>query len=170
VFAATGGNPFFVTELLAGPQGELPLTVRDAVLARASMLDAQARALLDLISVVPDEAELWLLEQAADSALDGLESCVAIGMLEEHGHAVRFRHELARLAIEQDVGAARKIELHRRVLPALEAGAGSPARLVHHAEAAGDHAALCGGPLWPASAPRRSAHTARRLSTTPGLS
>jgi hypothetical protein len=67
VCTATRGNPFFVTELLAGPEGELPLTVRDGVLARGSLTDAESRALLDLVSLVPTEAELWLLEQASES-------------------------------------------------------------------------------------------------------
>jgi DNA-binding CsgD family transcriptional regulator/tetratricopeptide (TPR) repeat protein len=176
VFDATGGNPFYVSELLAGPRGQLPLTVRDAVLARAGTLDAQARALLDLVSVVPDEAELWLLEQTLDSPLGGLASCVSSGMLETSGQAARFRHELARLAIEQGVTAERRIQLHRRVLRALEAGGGSPARLVHHAEAAGDQVALL---QWALVAGERSAalgahreaaeHYGRAVTIRPGL-
>src|SRR6202042_1942300 len=63
VFATTQGNPFFVTELLAGPVGEVPPSLRDAVLARASPLDAQARALLDVVALIPPEADLWLLER-----------------------------------------------------------------------------------------------------------
>ena len=34
VLASTGGNPFFVTEVLAAPDAEVPATVVDAVLAR----------------------------------------------------------------------------------------------------------------------------------------
>jgi predicted ATPase len=41
VFTATRSNQFFVTELLAGSEGEVPATVRDAVLARASRLDVR---------------------------------------------------------------------------------------------------------------------------------
>ena len=37
----TGGNPFFVTEVLAAGGGEIPATVRDAVLARAARLSAR---------------------------------------------------------------------------------------------------------------------------------
>ena len=75
VFAATRGNPFFVTELLAGPTGAVPSSVRDAVLARALPLDAEVRAWLDLVAVIPPEAELWLLEQISESGLGGLERC-----------------------------------------------------------------------------------------------
>ena len=45
----TGGNAFFVGEVLAGDGDTLPLTVRDAVLARTAGLDHDARDLLDLL-------------------------------------------------------------------------------------------------------------------------
>src|SRR5436190_1888422 len=60
VFEATRGNPFFVSELLASAPDELPANVRDAVLGRVSHLDDDARSLIDLVSVVPPQAELWL--------------------------------------------------------------------------------------------------------------
>ena len=142
LFSTTGGNPFFVTELLAGPSGDVPATVRDAVLLRASPLDGQARALLDVIAVVPAETELWLLERVSDGGLEGLGRCLAAGMIEPHGQAVRFRHELARLALEWELGVSDSLELHRRVLRALEEAGAEPARLVHHAERAGDEQAL----------------------------
>ena len=52
-----------------------------------------------------------------------------------------FRHELARLAVEESVSPRRKVGLHRRALAALaDPPFGEPdlARLAHHAEAAGD--------------------------------
>ncbi len=142
VFAATQGNPFFVTEMLAAPAGEVPPSLRDAVLARASPLDAQARSLLDLVAAIPPQAELRLLEQASEHGLDGLERCLEAGMLEARGPAVAFRHELARLVIEQELGPGQAVTMHRRILSALEVAGGEPSHLVHHAEAAGDDAAL----------------------------
>jgi len=52
---------------------------------------------------------------------------------------VSFRHELARLAIEDAVAPGQRRELHARLLDVLEARTGTgPARLAHHADAAGD--------------------------------
>ena len=65
----TGGNPFFVTEALAAG-AEIPATVRDAVLARADRLGECARRLLDAVSIVPQQVELWLLEALAHGDLD----------------------------------------------------------------------------------------------------
>ncbi|MGZ4387861.1 MAG: ATP-binding protein [Gaiellaceae bacterium] len=141
VFAATRGNPFFVTELLASAPGNVPANVRDAVLARVSQLDDEARAVLDLVSVVPPQAELRLLDAVGVSG-DPLERCLAAGVLEQRTEAVSFRHELARLAVEQALGPERAATLHRAVMHALEAAGAEPARLVHHAESAGNAEAL----------------------------
>jgi DNA-binding CsgD family transcriptional regulator/tetratricopeptide (TPR) repeat protein len=140
----TSGNPFFVTEVLAAGVDQLPHTVRDAVLARAARLGPAARTLLDTVAVVPPQAELWLLEALTDGALDSLEECLASGMLGPVPAGVAFRHELARLAVEESLPPNRQLELHRRALRALQRPPGAPdlARLAHHAEAAGDAAAV----------------------------
>jgi DNA-binding CsgD family transcriptional regulator len=142
VFATTRGNPFFVTEMLAAPAGVLPPSLRDAVLARAATLDEPARRVLDVVAAVPPQAELWLLERTCESGLDDLEPCLQAGMLEPHGQAVAFRHELARVVVEQELGPARAIAIHRGILSALQDAGAEPSRLVHHAEAAGDDEAL----------------------------
>jgi DNA-binding CsgD family transcriptional regulator/tetratricopeptide (TPR) repeat protein len=142
VYEKTGGNPFFVVEALAAGTDEVPATVRDAVLARAARLDGEARALLDAVAIVPQRAELWLLEALAGEALDRLDECLASGMLTADSGSVGFRHELARLAIEDAIVLDRKVALHRRALEALAAPAGGGtldlARLAHHGEEAGD--------------------------------
>jgi predicted ATPase len=47
--AATHGNPFFVIEALDSEGSDVPPTVRDAVLARASRLSREARQLSELV-------------------------------------------------------------------------------------------------------------------------
>ena len=135
----TGGNPFFVTEVLGAHGEEVPATVRDAVLARAAQLDVEATRLLEAVAVVPGTAELTLLEQVAGDDLKRLEDCLASGMLRADGTAVGFRHELGRRAVEESLPPDRARALHAAVLRALSS-AGEPdrARLAHHAEAAGD--------------------------------
>jgi DNA-binding CsgD family transcriptional regulator len=141
----THGNAFFVTEVLAAVPATLPLTVRDAVLARAAALAPPARHLLDVAALVPARTELWLLDAVANGELAELDACVEAGMLREDGDAVAFRHELARLAIESAVPAARRRRLHGELMAALRArsaGDGFAARLAHHAEQAGDGPAV----------------------------
>jgi DNA-binding CsgD family transcriptional regulator/tetratricopeptide (TPR) repeat protein len=141
LYRKTAGNPFFVIEALATRAEEIPETVRDAVLARAARLSPAGQTLLDAVAVVPPRAELWLLEALAGDAADRLDECLTSGMLIAESAGVAFRHELARLAVEESVPPHRKVGLHRRALAALAdppVGAPDLARLAHHAEAAGD--------------------------------
>jgi DNA-binding CsgD family transcriptional regulator/tetratricopeptide (TPR) repeat protein len=141
IHRVTLGNAFYVTEILAAGGGELPATVRDAVLARAALLGEPARRLLEAIAVVPRRAELWLLEAVASDVLPSLDECLGSGVLRADGDAVAFRHELARLAVESDVAPHRRRALHAGILRALER-TGDDARLAHHAEEAGDAEAV----------------------------
>jgi hypothetical protein len=82
LYRQTAGNPFFVTEVLATGGEEMPQSVRDAVLARASRLSSPARALLEAVAIAPPRCDLWLLEALSDGALERFEECLASGMLE----------------------------------------------------------------------------------------
>jgi DNA-binding CsgD family transcriptional regulator len=145
LYERTGGNPFFVTEVLAAGGEAIPATVVDAVLARAARLDRPARRVLEAAAVIAPPAEPWLLAEAAGVGPAAVDACVAAGMLQGQGGGVGFRHELARVAVEEALAPGRRAELHGRVLAALLARPGAapdPARLAHHAEGAGDAAAV----------------------------
>ncbi|HEX4746696.1 MAG TPA: AAA family ATPase [Gaiellaceae bacterium] len=141
---STGGNPFFVTEVLAAPHDVIPETVRDAVLARSAGLGDTARRLLEAVAVLRPVADTWLLDEL-DEGGAGLEECLDSGMLRQVGSGFAFRHELARRAVETSMRPDRLLRLHRRALRALEHppnGTLDVERLAHHADAAGDGQAV----------------------------
>jgi ATP/maltotriose-dependent transcriptional regulator MalT len=145
LYRQTAGNPFFVTEVLATGGDEMPQSVRDAVLARASRLSSGARTLLEAVAIAPPQCEFWLLEALAGEAPDRLEECLGSGMLEAQPRGLVFRHELARLALEDSLSPDRRLALHRQALTSLAAppeGAPDLVRLAHHAEAAADARAV----------------------------
>lgn len=153
LYRRTGGNPFYVSEVLAevaaGGSG-VPATVRHAVLARAAHLGPEARRLLDAAAVVPGRAEAPLVRAMAAHLTptptvtgNELGECLEAGILVGDRDAVIFRHEIARQVIEEALPPDRRIGLHRAALTVLAAGDPSdPARLSYHAEAAGDGAAV----------------------------
>ncbi len=144
LFDRTGGNPFFVTELLHSPETALPETVRDAVLARAARLGEEARAVLDMAAVIGPTAELSLLGEILRRE-PAVEPCTRSGLLRWVGARVGFRHDLARQAILAVIPPDRMRHWHARILEALRrapASARDPATLSHHAAGAGDAAAV----------------------------
>ena len=145
VHARTAGNPFYVMEVVAAGGTVVPVTVRDAVLARIARLPPPARELLDAVAVVPQRAEVWLLEAMTGGNLASLDECLRSGILRAEADGVIYRHELARQAVEGALSPARAVALHRTALAALAGnalGGADLARLAHHAEAAGDPAAV----------------------------
>ncbi len=141
LYARTGGNPFFVTEVLAAGVADVPDTIRDAVLARIARLDERARALLDAIAIFPRQAEVWLLEAIDTPTSDELEACLLTGVVKADNGAIAFRHELARVVVEESIAPNRALTLHRKALAALAdppVGRRDLSRLAHHADAVRD--------------------------------
>jgi DNA-binding CsgD family transcriptional regulator/tetratricopeptide (TPR) repeat protein len=145
LYGATGGNPFYVTEVLATGGAGIPPSVRDAVLARAARLSPPASAVLDVISTMPGRTERWLLEQLVGEAAHAVEEAAGAGLLRATREDVSFRHELARRAWEDSLEPGVASRLHERVQHALELRDGGVAllpRIVHHADRSGDCATV----------------------------
>jgi DNA-binding CsgD family transcriptional regulator/tetratricopeptide (TPR) repeat protein len=138
VYAATGGNPFYVTELLASrPDADLPPSVANAVLGRASRLDDDSWRLVQLVSVVPNRVPMSVLDAVMPGWAAAAEEPERRQLLAVDPRHVRFRHELARNAIRSSVPIAARRRLHAEILAALLAANADPSDIVHHAEAAG---------------------------------
>src|SRR5206468_2874672 len=79
----------------------------------------------------------------SNDTADAIDECLTAGALVSEAESFRFRHEIARRAVEEALPAHRRAELHQRVLDLLvDTGSKDDARLAHHAEAAGDAAAV----------------------------
>src|SRR5262249_19750489 len=121
IYELTGGNAFFVRELVTAPSDSLPESARDAVLARCMQCSPAARELAEVVSLPPGRTELWLakalLGQVQRAADEGIER----GLLRLSDDSIAFRHELGRLAVESTLTSARSQQLHQRILDALVA-------------------------------------------------
>ena len=137
----TGGNPFFVVEILAEEQAGLPATVRDMVLARAAHLDGPARDCLDAAAVLGRRATVDLVVRVGDGNAAAIDECVAAGLVVTEGDRVQFRHDLTRETIEDALTPLRRRQLHRRALDALTDDDDLVQR-AHHALASGDRDAI----------------------------
>jgi DNA-binding CsgD family transcriptional regulator/tetratricopeptide (TPR) repeat protein len=142
LYRATGGNPFYATEVMQTGLDRVPPSARDAVLARAARLGPQALGVLHVATLIGATVEPWLLEQAAATSPEMVDELAESGLLVADGAALRFRHEIARRAVEEAIPGHRLPAIHARILAALRGnGSEDHARLAFHAEAAGDRAA-----------------------------
>lgn len=134
----TAGNPYFLSEVLAGHGEQVPPSARDAVLARVARLDPAARAALEVAALVGARQDPALLRDLGVPG-EALDACIVSGLLVELGTTLAFRHDLARLAVAAAVPVHRRSALHAEVLGALRRrGVDDAALLAHHADEAGD--------------------------------
>ncbi len=144
VHERTGGNAFFVTEVLAAPGRDVPPTVRDAVLARTMRLSDSARDVLAAAVVLGIPADPLLLAEVAQRSTADVDECVAHGLLVVDRDGLGFRHDLARRAVGETLSPGQMIALHRNALAALRARSFEDDRqLALHAGAAGERVSAC---------------------------
>ena len=142
VYDITGGNPFFVREILASPGDKVPESVRDAIVARLGRCSAGAREVAELVSLAPGKMDSWLVAAVLGDVQPAIDECVDRGLFQPHGDTCAFRHELARLAVSSTLPQGRASTWHSRLLHALAERGADKADLVHHAALAGDATAV----------------------------
>jgi DNA-binding CsgD family transcriptional regulator/tetratricopeptide (TPR) repeat protein len=138
----TGGNPFYVSEMLDAGWPSVPPTVRDAVGARLVRASSGAQQAVETAAVSGARVDRSLLAWILEDSRASDEECLATGILVPDGTGLRFRHELSRMAVEAGIPPHRQAELHARLLARLEAADADPVLLAHHAEGAADTQAV----------------------------
>lgn len=135
--ARTGGNPFFVTELLGSEPRGLPATVRDTVVARATHLSGAARDALDAAAVLGRATDVKLIMAVGGCDIAAVDECVEAGLLIDDGAHFAFRHDLSRQAVEAVLTPLRRRQLHGRALDAMGED-GDVVQRANHAIESGD--------------------------------
>ena len=147
VFKESEGNPFFVTEFvrLLAAEGHLgrtepptawrvsiPQTIREVIGQRLARLSADCNGVLTIAAVIGREFDLEVLERASDLGgerlLDTLEEAVAARVLTELPASpgrYSFAHTLIRENLYEELGATRRLRLHRRIGELLESTYGA---------------------------------------------
>lgn len=142
----TGGNPFYLTEVLAAGaealrRRALPRSVAEAVWGRLARLSTTGRAVADAAAACGPRVEVSLLDKVCPDDGSALAECVGAGVLLVDEQIVRFRHELARRATLEQIPEMQRRMLHKRALTALAESPIDPnalAALTFHADQAGD--------------------------------
>jgi hypothetical protein len=148
LFDQTGGNPFFIEELLhtapAAPAARVavPVGVKFVIGRRLDRLAPATLETLTLAAVLGCDFRLATLqavvaEQTQDDLIASLEAAVAERLILEDPDEVdrfSFTHALVRQTLYERPIASRRLRLHRRVAVALESAPlpVHPAELAHH--------------------------------------
>lgn len=142
LYAVTGGNPFFVTEVLASGEA-IPQSVQDAVLARVADLTPAARRAVEVVSISPRSLETRHVRLLTEAEPRDVEEATASGVVVHDETGLRFRHELARAAIEESLPVDQRHDLHSRMVELLSSEpVPDLARVAHHAVGSGSYSLI----------------------------
>jgi class 3 adenylate cyclase len=142
VVAAAEGNPLYARELANTDPGGSPASITDAVLAKASALTAQARAVVDQVSVADGGMSHELLAATVRLSearlLAAARTAADSGLLASAGDRYSFTHALIRQVIYAQLLPGDRCLLHRRLAEVLAGRPGSdPGLLARHWHLAG---------------------------------
>jgi DNA-binding CsgD family transcriptional regulator/tetratricopeptide (TPR) repeat protein len=140
LYQKTGGNPLLVSEVLSNGQSETPASVKELFLSKLKRLSSDRRTLVEMISVIPGRAEKWLVQKLVND-LSLIDEILEFGILKSEGDSFLFRHELARIAIEESLLESKRIEFNLKVLSVLTQRENTEqffSRIIHHASKAFD--------------------------------
>ncbi|HEX2042873.1 MAG TPA: AAA family ATPase [Acidimicrobiales bacterium] len=151
LYRESGGNPFFLEELLrtgrhrAGSEQEAAVIVEEvpagvvAVISQElALLSSQATLVLRAGAVAGDPFELDLAAEIAEldeeEVLEPLDELFDAGLLQPTGvpRRFRFRHPIVRRAVYTSAGRGWRLAAHRRAADALAARGAPAAARAHH--------------------------------------
>ncbi len=142
VYSISGGNPFYVNEILASYSPGVPDNIKDAVLSVFNRHDAKTRQIWEILSVLPTGIETKYLEKMVPLYAESIEYCLGSKILIIDNNIIFFKHELYRRTIESALSPFVRIALNKSILDlfreSFEAG-GEIERIIHHAKNANEY-------------------------------
>lgn len=135
----SGGNPFAAIELarVAGPGGARgPASAAEAITRRLCDVPAAALDLLRWLALVGDDfdakAVVALAPDTEAHAYEALDAALALGVLVVTDAHYRFRHELVRQALIEQIAPHHRLRMHREAAARLAALDAAPAVVARH--------------------------------------
>ena len=116
VYAVSGGNPFYVSEILASYSSGIPDNIKNAVLSVYNRQEEKTKEAWQLLSIIPEGLELTRLAKIDASLHEAIESSLEKKILLIENGKIFFKHELYRRAIEGSFSAFKRIALNKHLL------------------------------------------------------
>ncbi len=142
VYTISGGNPFYVNEILSSYSAGVPDNIKDSIISTYDRQQGKTRQIWELLSVIPDRFEVKYLEKFEPMYASALELCIASKILIVKDGLIFFKHELFRRTIEAFLSPLKRVTLNKKVLDLLKENFEQNKeieRIIHHAKNANEY-------------------------------
>lgn len=142
VYRLSGGNPFYVTEILASYSPGIPDNIKDSILSVYNRLEDDTKTLWQQLSVIPEGLEVSRLYKIEQGWHEAIGSCIASRILLIRNGKIFFKHELYRRTIEVSLSPFKRISLNKNLLHLFLKSfeeRGEIEKIVHYAKNANEH-------------------------------
>lgn len=142
LYNVSGGNPFYVNEILASYSPGIPENVKDSILSVYNRLGEEAKNVWQFLSIIPEGLEITRLYDIDEAWDEAIGSCIAMRILVIKNNKIYFKHELYRRTIESSLSPFKRIALNKNLLQLLLVPfeeTGEIEKIVHHAKNANEN-------------------------------
>jgi DNA-binding CsgD family transcriptional regulator len=137
VYSISGGNPFYVNEILASYSAGVPDNIKDSILSIYHRQEEKTKCAWEILAVLPTGFDLKYFEQMEPECMESLYTSLETRIIILKEGILFFKHELYRRTIETFLSPLKRVVYNKRILeifienydrkPEIE-------RIVHHAK------------------------------------
>lgn len=141
VYGISGGNPFYLNEILASYSPGVPENIKDSILSVYERQEEGTKHAWQICSVIPEGLEVNRFAKIRTSWDEAMDHCFAMNVIIVREAKVIFKHELYRRTIEESLSPFKRIALNKKILELLLTSfeeEGEIERIVHYAKNAND--------------------------------
>jgi predicted ATPase len=116
VYSISGGNPFYVNEILASYSPGVPDNIKDAILSVYERQEEGTKNAWQICSVIPEGLEINRFAKIKSAWDEGMDHCFALKIIIIKNDRVIFKHELYRRTIESSLSPFKRMALNKKIL------------------------------------------------------
>lgn len=142
VYGISGGNPFYVNEILASYSPGIPDNIKDSVLSVFNRQEEKTKQVWQILSVLPTGFEIGYLEKMEPLYASAIAKCLDAKILLLKGDRLSFKHELYRRTIETSLSPFVRMALNKKILELFRDAFETDReieRIIHHAKNANEY-------------------------------
>ncbi len=142
VYTISGGNPFYVNEILASYSPGIPDNIKDSILSVYNRQDEKTRTAWDLLSILPEGFNIKYLETIDPLYSGAIQNSLESKIIILKDETLFFKHEIYRRTIEASLSPFTRVRYNKKMLDVFRKSFEQNQdfeKIVHHAKNANEY-------------------------------